>query len=151
LASPHPLDKELNFEHPEDYRGMSKKPTAEMKPQKPKPGSTGFQPVWTKRNLPHLERGGSTYFVTFRTRTIELPPEVCDLVCEACRYFDGQRYRLWGATVMPDHVHLLLTPLKKNEQEWFSLSAILHSLKSYTAKKINALMTQKRRVTPFWA
>ncbi len=39
------------------------------------------------------------------------------------------------------------TPQKRNDQEWFSLSAILHSLKSYTAKKINALMNRKG---PLW-
>ena len=83
--------------------------------------------------------GGSTYFVTFRTRNLDLTQEARELVLNACRYFDGQRYRLWAATVMPDHVHLLLTPLKKREGEWFSLSAILHSLKSFTAKGINRL------------
>lgn len=118
-----------------------------MKSPKPRTGSTGILPVLTKRNLPHLERGGSTYFVTFRTRKIELPPEARGLVFEACRYFDGQRFRLWAATVMPDHVHLLLTPEKKSDQEWFSLSAILHSLKSFSAKKINALLSRKG---PVW-
>ena len=115
-----------------------------MKSAKPKrTGSTGVSPVYTKRNLPHIEKGGSSYFVTFRTRNLELPSEARRLVLETCRYFDGQRYRLWAATVMPDHVHLLLTPQKKSDQEWFSLSAILHSLKSFSAKKINAMMNRK--------
>lgn len=116
-------------------------------PRKNTLGSTGILPVWTRRNLPHLEIGGSTYFVTFRTRNIELPYEARDQVIEACRHFDGQRYRLWAATVMPDHVHLLLTPLRKDKEEWFSLSAILHSVKSFTAKKINLLLNHKG---PIW-
>jgi putative transposase len=110
-----------------------------MKADKNLTGSTGILPVRTKRNLPHIQSGGSTYFVTFRTRNLEFPDEARVLILDACRYFDGQRYRLWAATVMPDHVHLLLTPLKKGEAEWFSLSAILHSLKSFTAKEINHL------------
>jgi putative transposase len=114
-----------------------------MKSRKPTLGSTGILPVWAKRNLPHLESGGSTYFVTFRTRNLKLTQEARGLVLETCRYFDGQRYRLWAATVMPDHVHLLLTPLKKGDQEWFSLSSIFHSLKSFTAKKINLLLHRK--------
>jgi REP element-mobilizing transposase RayT len=48
---------------------------------------------------------------------------------------------------MPDHVHLLLTPLKKDQEEWFSLSGILHSLKSFTAKKINCMCG---RTGPLW-
>jgi putative transposase len=118
-----------------------------MTPQKPKHGSTGVSPVFSKRNLPHIERGGSTYFVTFRTRNLELSPEARRLVLDACRYFEDQRYCLWAATVMPDHVHLLLTPLKKSEQKWYSLSTILHSLKSFTAKKINVLLNRKG---PLW-
>jgi REP element-mobilizing transposase RayT len=118
-----------------------------MKSPKAKLGSTGILPVHTRRNLPHLEKGGSLYFVTFRTRETELPQEARNLVLEACRYFDGQRYRLWAATVMPDHVHLLITPQKKGDHEWYSLSAILHSLKSFTAKKINLLLNRKG---PLW-
>ena len=55
----------------------------DLYPQIPDPsqkrgcGSTGFQPVQgdlfiTRRNLPHWQMGGSTYFVTFRTRDLEL-------------------------------------------------------------------------------
>ena len=104
-------------------------------------------PVRTKRKLPHIQRGGSTYFVTFRTRTLDLPQEARELIFKACRYFDGQRYCLWAATVMTDHVHLLLTPLRKGEDEWHSLPTILHSLKSFTAKGINRLCG---RTGPLW-
>ncbi len=104
-------------------------------------------PVRTERNLPHIQRGGSTYFVTFRTRDLDLTQEARELILKACRHFDGQRYRLWAATVMTDHVHLLLTPLRKGEDEWHSLASILHSLKSFTAKGINRLCG---RTGPLW-
>jgi REP element-mobilizing transposase RayT len=119
--------------------------------QKAKNGGTGFQPVQqalfiTERNLPHWQLGGSTYLITFRTKGIELAPEARAIVLDACRYFDGNRYRLWAAVVMPDHVHLLLQPAAIEKGRWHSLSAILHSIKSFTAKKINTLMGRKGSV-----
>ncbi|MGB9629297.1 MAG: REP-associated tyrosine transposase, partial [Thermodesulfobacteriota bacterium] len=90
--------------------------------------------------------GGSTYFVTFRTRNIELPPIARKLVLEACLYFDNKKYHLWAAVVMPDHVHLLLTPMEQKKGEWYSLSEILHSIKSFTAKKINKILNNEGNV-----
>src|SRR5262249_15612590 len=109
--------------------------------QKRGSGSTGFQPVQgdlftTRRNLPHWQIGGSTYFVTFRMRDLELSSEARKLVLSACRHFDGQRYTLWAAVVMPDHVHLLLRSEEQESGQWWSLSSILHSIKSFTANQI---------------
>jgi putative DNA methylase len=111
----------------------------------------GFQPVQenlfiTQRNLPHWQLGGSTYFVTFRTANIELPRSARNVVLEACRHFDGKRYHLWVAVVMPDHTHLLLTPMEQKKGEWYSLSQILHSIKSFSAKQINKLLNRERVV-----
>ena len=93
--------------------------------------------VQTKRWLPHWQQGGATYFVTFRTLSIELPSTLRRDVLTALRYFDDDRYKLWAAIVMPDHAHLLLTPLEQRPGHWWSLSSILHSLKAYTSKQIN--------------
>jgi REP element-mobilizing transposase RayT len=41
---------------------------------------------------------------------------------------------------MPDHVHWLMQPLSKSEDEYWSLSSILHSIKSYSAKQIPKVM-----------
>jgi len=125
---------------------------------------TGFQPVQkdlfiTRRNLPHWQIGGSTYFVTFRTKGLELSSAARKLVLDACLHFDGQRYVLWSAVVMPDHVHLLFQPREMVAQasvaqasslcmhsqdgcatKWWSLSSILHSIKSYTANRINEMI-----------
>lgn len=59
-------------------------------------------------------------------------PEVADLVANALRYFDGQRYQLQAWVVMPNHVHAVLRPAAS-----FTLSSILHSWKSFTAKEAN--------------
>ena len=51
-------------------------------------------------------------------------------------YYDGVRYRLLAWCIMPNHVHTLIVPL-----EPFSLSVIIQSWKSFTAKKICALLS----------
>jgi len=62
-------------------------------------------------------------------------PKARELVRDALYFFDGDRYWLHDWVVMPNHVHLLLTV--RPEQP---LSKVLHSLKSFTSKKINALL-----------
>jgi REP element-mobilizing transposase RayT len=69
-------------------------------------------------------------------------PRVAKKVQESFLFFDGVRYRLTAWVVMPNHAHLLLTP--EAEQR---LSAILQSLKSYTANEANKIL---RRQGQFW-
>ena len=40
---------------------------------------------------------------------------------------------------MPDHVHLIAKPLKKDEDNYWDLSVILHSIKSFSANEINRI------------
>ncbi|HHH28767.1 MAG TPA: DUF1156 domain-containing protein, partial [Polyangiaceae bacterium] len=68
---------------------------------------------------------------------------ISKVVEDAFHYFDGTRYRLHAWVVMPNHVHVLVTPLYGN-----SLSSIVHSWKSYTAKQANDLLG---RTGSFWA
>gem|GEM_PF-54158 len=65
-------------------------------------------------------------------------PEIGAVVEQALRNFDGAHYLLGMFVVMPNHVHVLLQPLGNH-----SLEGILHSWKSFTAKKINALLGAK--------
>ncbi|HEY7097951.1 MAG TPA: transposase [Terriglobales bacterium] len=145
--------------------------------------------------LPHWERTGSVYFVTFRTadalpakvvsyleslredilRTAEqndrqlniseehrlarlqvvdkyldagegachlAKPNIAAVVAEALRHFDGERYQLIAWCIMPNHVHVVL----KLERHT-ALSSVLHSWKSFTAKKINETLN---RGGEFW-
>jgi REP element-mobilizing transposase RayT len=65
-----------------------------------------------------------------------LQDERCaEVVANALKYFDGDRYHLGHWVVMPNHVHVIVTPLAANQ-----LSEILHSWKSYSANKINQLI-----------
>lgn len=53
----------------------------------------------------------------------------------ALRHFDGDRYALGEFVVMPNHVHVLVTPAP----DW-ELSKVLHSWKSFSANAVNRLL-----------
>ncbi len=158
-------------------------------------GRTGRRPMFrgldehgdlqrSRRNLPHWEQEGATYFVTFRladavpaelaaqwrdelatwrqfhpepwgaetvaeyrkrflqTREDWLDqghgscllrePKFAQIVAEALRFFDNERYYLDAFVIMPNHVHALVQPLPGT-----SLKEIVRSWKSYTARQIN--------------
>ncbi len=115
-------------------------------------GSESYKPIdefrEPRRNLPHQEEPGSTYFLTFRVRHGEMPHAARCIVIAACLFWDAKRYELHACTVMPDHVHLLLTPMPRLDAPGcHSLTSILHSIKSYTANQINKLLG---RTGSFW-
>ncbi len=60
--------------------------------------------------------------------------EVAAIVEGALRFFDGTRCALGPYVIMPNHVHTLFQPM-----EGWSLQSIMHSWKSFTAKKVNKL------------
>ncbi len=97
----------------------------------------------SRRYLPHIQSPGRTYFVTFRTRNIKLPPEARDLALSACKYWHKRKMTLHIAVVMPDHVHLLLTPYLYADGSAVSLSELIHSIKSYSANKINRKLNRQ--------
>lgn len=59
-------------------------------------------------------------------------PDIANLVIEAWKHFDGDRYDLHAWVVMPNHVHVLCEP-----RTGHSLSSIINSWKSFTARLIN--------------
>lgn len=63
------------------------------------------------------------------------------------RFFDGQRYELLAYCIMPNHVHVVLTPLLKIAGSYYSLAGIMHSIKGFTARRANQLMG---RSGAFW-
>jgi REP element-mobilizing transposase RayT len=69
-------------------------------------------------------------------------PEIAELVQGALRHFHGQCYYLSAWCVMPNHVHVVVTP-----NNGWELSAILHSWKSFTAHQANKMLN---RQGPFW-
>ncbi len=69
-------------------------------------------------------------------------PDVAEITQNALRFFDGDRYCLHAWVVMPNHVHVLFTPA-----EGWTLSKILHSWKSHSAKEANKVIG---RSGEFW-
>lgn len=59
-------------------------------------------------------------------------PENACVVASALRHFDGERYLLDDFVVMPNHLHVLVTPAPGHE-----LSDILKSWKGFAARQIN--------------
>ena len=69
-------------------------------------------------------------------------PALANIVRDALRYFDGDRYDLDSLVVMPNHVHLLVqfrttTTLKAQSESWLR----------YSARQINLELGQQG---PFW-
>lgn len=50
------------------------------------------------------------------------------------------------AAVMPDHVHIVLTPLESGFGSWWSLSTLLQGIKGTSAHRINAHMRPRGHV-----
>lgn len=154
-------------------------------------------PLRSRGYLPHLEREGAVYFVTFRLAD-SLPRElsaqlrqeremleqasragtsgpadrarieklrqllrkaergldrglgrcylrderIAGIVANALSHFDGQRYRIRAWCVMPNHVHVVFSPLAGN-----GLSEIVHSWKSFSGLQANRLLG---RSGAFW-
>jgi len=93
-----------------------------------------------RRKLPHYQKTGRALFVTFcKGNGSPFPPEARDAVLQHCLHDHGKRFELHAAVVMPDHVHLLLTPLRDDEGWPYALPAILKLLKGVSARSINKL------------
>lgn len=83
--------------------------------------------------MPHWELAGSTYFITFRLKNGQLSTEEVVTVLEHVKRGDPAYYYLFAATVMPDHVHVVLRP-----KAGVSLSRITKGIKGVSARLINA-------------
>ena len=91
-----------------------------------------------RRNLPHLQRDSKPHFITFVTkRRWRLPPWARDIVLGCCTHDHGHRYELHVAVVMPDHVHLIFTPLVDEQgRRVVSLAEIMKAIKGASAHVI---------------
>jgi REP element-mobilizing transposase RayT len=94
-----------------------------------------------RRRLPHWTVDGSIYFVTFRLGTTPLSSGERALILDHIRSGHPRFYHLLAATVMPDHVHILLRP-----SEGISLSRIMKGLKGASARKLNHARSTRGRV-----
>jgi REP element-mobilizing transposase RayT len=87
-----------------------------------------------KRIEAYLDTGaGNAWLVDRRIAT---------LVQESLLFFDSERYCLHSWVIMPNHVHVLFTPINSH-----SLADILHSWKSYTTHRANRMLNRQGK---FW-
>jgi REP element-mobilizing transposase RayT len=99
------------------------------------------------RKLPHLQVPGRSIFITFVTwKRLVLPESVRQLVLDCCRHDHGTKYELHAAVVMPDHVHLLLTPNTDGEGNTYSLAEIMQGIKGSAAHAVNRALDRKGQV-----
>ena len=69
-------------------------------------------------------------------------PRVATMTQDALLHFDAARFHLRAWVIMPNHLHLLLTPLPGHK-----ISMIMHSRKLYTAREANKILN---RAGQFW-
>lgn len=70
-------------------------------------------------------------------------PELRERVVESIQHFHGRRYVLHAFVVMPNHVHLLLSPVDGR------LSTAIGDIKSYTSHVINRMLREGGRSESF--
>ena len=75
------------------------------------------------------------------TCVLKMPP-IRKVLVDAMKHVHGKRVWTGDYVIMPNHVHVLMTPC-----DGFELEDILHSVKSFTANRINGLLNVSG---PFW-
>lgn len=95
-----------------------------------------------RRRLPHFHKFDRALFVTFCKLTRDAFPERARaLVLQHCLHEYQRRILLHAVVVMPDHVHMLFTPMRNGEDGWpYPLQKILKMIKGTSARDINKLL-----------
>ena len=65
----------------------------------------------------------------------------------SCLKENGSKFDLHALVVMPDHAHLLLSPLRAPDGWSFSLPQIMHAIQGASAREINLLLDRRG---PVW-
>jgi REP element-mobilizing transposase RayT len=100
-----------------------------------------------RRNLPHIQKPDTPHFVTFRcVNQSTLTPELRDIVYHHCLFDHEKRIRMHAFTVMPNHVHLLFTPLRDPEGNHYPLATIMSGIKGSSAHRINKHLARRGTV-----
>jgi putative transposase len=95
-----------------------------------------------RRHLPHLQKHAKTYFVTWATIRREVLADAARTIALDCCVHDHMiTYWLHIAVVMPDHVHILITPY----EQW-SLSMSMKRVKGVSSRHINVALGRTGRL-----
>jgi putative transposase len=74
-------------------------------------------------------------------------PTVAQLVVDSLHYRHARVYYLDAFCIMPNHAHVVFTPLANENGVFHSLAAIMHTLKRHTAHQANLILG---REGDFW-
>jgi REP element-mobilizing transposase RayT len=101
-----------------------------------------------RRNLPHLQRDYKPHFLTFCTyKRWLLPGWARDIVMDTCMLANQWTVALHALVVMPDHIHMIFTPMiDTRRSEVFSLARITKAIEGSSAHLINRQLGSKGRV-----
>lgn len=122
-------------------------PAVLLKPGRRIPQAKPAKPEY-RRNLPHLQVEDKPLFVTFSTyKRWQLPEPVRNIVIEHCLHDNGVKIQVHGLVVMPDHVHMIFTPLKDELGNPFGLAEIMSGIKGASAHSINKALSRRG---PVW-
>lgn len=99
-----------------------------------------------RRNLPHWELNGSTYFITIRVDPQVGQPfrnhKIAKYITSFLYLDHHGKYDLQAFVVMPDHLHIIMKPLSGK-----TLAQIMQGIKGSTAYHINKMLN---RTGKFW-
>ena len=111
-------------------------------------GCEQMRQAFYRRQLPHLQRDYRPHFVTFCTHQRWILPDFArQIVQDCCLHDNNVKMSLYVSVVMPDHVHMIFTPLINQEtQEIHSLANIMDAIKGASSHKINHTSARKGRV-----
>jgi REP element-mobilizing transposase RayT len=71
-----------------------------------------------RRMLPHHQWRGKIYFITFcAPDRQQLTHGSRDIILETCHAGNGKLFHLHAIVVMPDHVHLAISPMSDEDGE----------------------------------
>jgi REP element-mobilizing transposase RayT len=113
--------------------------------------NTRLKPIkdfrYHKRNLPHFEQPGNVYFITFKTALgFSLSDKAKDVIYASIKFHSDKKYKLYAFVVMETHVHTIMKPLEQGPDNFYGLAQITHSIKSYSANRIQRLLNKKGNV-----
>lgn len=113
-----------------------------MKESSAKPARDSY-----RRKLPHIQKEDKTFFITFVTHKRWIIPEhVRELVIKHCLHDHMKKIYLHGIVVMPDHAHMIITPLKDDQGGTYGLAEIMQGIKGASARSINKALGRDGKV-----
>jgi REP element-mobilizing transposase RayT len=95
---------------------------------------------------PTTKKTNRIIFITYSTwHRWKLPEIARDLALHSCLRANGRKYELYAAVAMPDHVHLICSPLTDSNGS-ISIPEITRTIKSESAHRINKALKRTGRV-----